>query len=90
MSALLITYDLNRPSQDYEAVHKAIKGLGGAWLHPLESTWIVTTTHTRSSAYDVLKPTFDSSDYFFVVDITTSARQGWLKKTSWTWINENV
>lgn len=90
MSALLISYDLNSPGQDYEEVHHAIRGLGSAVGHPLESTWIVITSMTPELAYRALKPSFDQNDNFLIVDITRAPRQGWLRQKSWDWINKNL
>ncbi len=40
MATLMIGYDLNK-TKDYPALFQAIKGLGGAWWHHLDSTWLV-------------------------------------------------
>jgi hypothetical protein len=37
MATLLGGYDLNK-TKDYPALFQAIKGLGGAWWHHLDST----------------------------------------------------
>src|SRR5690606_4822099 len=37
-----INYDLKRPGQNYDELHKAIKNLGD-WWHYLGSTWLVDT-----------------------------------------------
>lgn len=39
MNTLLIGYDLNRPSQNYEDLFKVIKA-EGTWCHNLDSTWL--------------------------------------------------
>lgn len=89
MSALLISYDLNSPGQDYSKVINAIKNLGPTKA-VLKSSWIVITSLTPSQAWDKLKPVVDTGDHVFIVDITRSARQGWLPKNTWDWINQNV
>ena len=73
MNTLLIGYDLNKTGQDYEDVIDAIKGLGGTWWHHLDSTWIVKTTETASSARDQLVQHLDGNDEILVVNITGDA-----------------
>jgi hypothetical protein len=72
VSALLITYDLNKPGQDYDKLYEKIKGLG-SWWHHLDSTWIVTSALAPSEAFDQLKPTLDESDRVLIVNITGDA-----------------
>lgn len=66
---VLITYDLNRPGQNYDDLHGAIKELG-TWAHPLESTWIIDTSYTTSQIYTHLKSRMDANDFVFAVRIT--------------------
>ena len=89
MGALLITYDLNRPGQDYEGLFDEIKSLG-AWWHYLDSLWIVDTNLTVNSAADRIRARVDTSDHFLVLDVTGDASQGWLPQEAWNWINTHV
>jgi len=90
MSAIMIAYDLNSPGQNYSELHKKIKAYG-TWAHLLESTWIVSGAGlTPEGVYADLKTSLDDGDHIFTVDITNSARQGWLPKTKWDWIRKNV
>ncbi|MDC7120287.1 hypothetical protein OMK64_01910 [Cellulomonas fimi] len=90
MPAILISYDLNTPGQKYDRLYEAIKKQG-AWLHLLDSAWIVSgPTLTAQRVYDALRPMIDTNDHIFCVNISGASRQGWLPKTSWNWINQNV
>lgn len=60
MSALLITYDLNKPGQNYEELYERIKRLG-TWWHYLGSTWIVICPLTPSQAFDRIRESLDAS-----------------------------
>lgn len=89
MSTLLIGYDLNK-AKDYPALHNAIKDLGVAWWHHLDSTWLVKTSMTATAARDVLKLHIDADDELLVIDVTADARtwagfntgaSKWLKET---------
>ncbi|MGA5409462.1 hypothetical protein ACPCSC_19635 [Streptomyces lavendulocolor] len=87
--SMLISYDLNRPGQDYESLIKAIKGLGG-WWHHLDSTWVVTTTSTAVQVRDTLKVHLDANDELLVVALTgQGAWTGFNDKGS-KWLKENL
>lgn len=90
MATILIGYDLNRPSQNYDGLHDAIKGLGSAWWHHLDSTWIVKTTKTPKQVRDQLAELVDKNDELLVIDVTARPRAwrgfserggAWLKDT---------
>lgn len=83
---LAITYDLNKPGQDYDLVHSAIKKLGD-WRHPLESYWVVDTSVTLHRAYEMVKSVCDDSTHLFVARIHSGEYQGWLPKEFWDWMN---
>jgi hypothetical protein len=90
MSALLVTYDLKQPGQDYKPLHDAIKNLGSTWWHYLESTWLVATTRTADAASAALLPHIDKNDRLLVLNITGDAYQGWLPAEAWEWIRKHV
>jgi len=90
MSALMITYDLKKPGQDYKSLHAAIKGLGSTWWHYLESTWIVVTPKTPSLTWDALAPHVDKNDNLLIVNVTSDSTAGWLPPDAWSWIQANV
>ena len=48
--ALLISYDLNKPGQNYDKLYAKIKELR-TWWHYLDSTWIVVSALTPSQAF---------------------------------------
>ncbi len=64
---LHISYDLNQPGQNYEAVIKKIKELG-SWAKVHKSFWYVSSTRTASEAVDFIKPALDKNDQVYVVD----------------------
>lgn len=91
MPTLLIAYDLNAPGQDYDSLIDAIKALG-TWWHHLDSTWLVVTPLTATSARDSLATHLDAGDELLIVDVTGDGRAWrgfsdraakWLKAT-WT------
>ncbi len=48
---LLITYDLNKPGQDYPGLYEALKS-SGWWWHHLDPLWIVKTNDSPKSWYE--------------------------------------
>lgn len=90
MGALLITYALNKPGQDYNALYDKIKGLGSFWWHYLDSTWIVATHLSPAVASEQLRTVLDASDRLLVVDVTNDAYDGRLQQEAWDWLKQHV
>lgn len=89
MATYIISYDLNRPGQDYASLHKAIKELG-AWWHHLDSTWLVVTSKTAKQVRDALVREIDSNDQILVVRPSgEGAWQGFNDKGS-QWLLDNL
>lgn len=89
MSAVLITYDLNKPGQNYALLHEKIKALG-TWWHYLDSTWIVVTSLTASQVFDKLKPAVDAADHVLVLNVSGDSYSGWLTQEAWDWLKKYV
>lgn len=89
MRAILITYDLNKPGQNYGDLYSTIKSVG-AWWHYLDSTWIVQTRMTPQQVWEKLQPNADRNDSFLVIDITSDAYGGWLPQEAWDWLKKAV
>lgn len=81
----VISYDLKRPGQNYEALYEAIKSCG-LWGRFLGSTWLVDTSLNANGIWDRLAPHIDNNDYFLVIGVTRDY-QGWLSQEAWDWIN---
>lgn len=81
----LITYDLNSPGQNYEALYNAIKELGH-WRHALQNTWFVESNYSAGQIRDHLKKVVDSGDAIFVCEI----KGDWAAYgvTAASWLNE--
>ena len=79
---LFVSYDLNSPGQDYEAVHEAIKSLG-SWAKVQKSFWYVNSTYSASQAVDKVWAVMDSNDSLIVVDATNN-------NASWQNLSEKV
>ena len=85
---LIITYDLHKPGQNYEALIAKIKACG-AWAFLTQSTYLVMTEKTPVEVRDNLKTVLDSNDSLFVgVAPPPSAWSGLEKEVS-QWILDN-
>ncbi len=65
-----ISYDLNEPGQDYDELYETIEDLGD-WIHPLDSTWLVSTSLSAEEIRDKLEIVVDDTDALLVTKATT-------------------
>lgn len=68
---LHISYDLNVPGQNYEAVIAKIKTLG-TWAKIHKSFWYVNSSLTAQQACEAVWSVMDRSDTVYVVDATNN------------------
>jgi hypothetical protein len=68
MSTLLITYDLNKPGQNYEELKKYIDKF--AWARLSESSYAIETSLSPEQIYSELSGIIDSSDTVYIVTLT--------------------
>ena len=84
-----VNYDLNERDRDeYEDLHRAIKGCGD-YLHCLDSTWLVDTEDTNLDANGIwkrLKPYVDDNDRVLVIGVTRDY-DGQLPEKAREWID---
>lgn len=88
MSVYLISYDLNKPGQDYSSLYEAIKNLG-AWWHYLDSTWLVDTSLTSSQISNHLNSIIDKNDCLLIIRVTNDYA-GWLPEKAWAWLRSHM
>ncbi len=85
----LVTYDLNKPGQNYDKLYEAIKELG-AWWHYLRSVWLVDTNWSSNDIRNKLRPYIvDDTDYLLVIHVQRDY-SGWLPKDAWEWLNQHL
>lgn len=66
---LIISYDLMKQGQDYEAVISKIKSLGN-WARLNQSVWYVNSAYSATQARDQLGLVTDQNDKVVVIDAT--------------------
>jgi hypothetical protein len=64
---LFISYDLNSPNQDYNAVIEVIKSLG-AWASVQKSLWYVKSDKSAEQAAEIVREKMDANDSLIVMD----------------------
>lgn len=88
MSIVLVTYDLNKEGQDYEALYEQIKSLGDC-INPLDSVWLIKTDKSCAEVKEHLDPVLDKNDLFLVLPYD-KGRAGVLKSKHVEWIKQNI
>lgn len=83
-----ITYDLNKPGQDYPGLYVEIKKLG-SWWHDLDSFWLVDTALDVEAIAQAIRAKIDQSDSLLVIGVTDQ-RQGQLNDEAWKWIRSHL
>ena len=86
----IISYDLNRPRQEYNDLYKAIKDASTGWCHPLDSTWFITSNLTAVQVRDRLNAVTDSSDAVIVATVSSPAAWFGLTQELTDWLNNNL
>lgn len=84
MTIHLITYDLNRKGQDYDALYKAIQSQG-EHIHPMQNLWLVRSDKTNGEIRDALKEHIDPNDDVWVSTVTRWAASG-LSDGTYKWL----
>lgn len=84
-----ISYDLNRPGQDYKDLYAAIKNLG-SWCHPVDSTWFVDSSLSADAIRDRLKAVMDKSDALVVVKASVPGAWFGLSTEISTWLKNHL
>lgn len=70
---MLVSYDLRKDGQNYDALYEVIKSQG-AWWHNLGSTWLVKTSLSTMQLRDQLAAVADSNDKILVIDVSGDPR----------------
>lgn len=71
MKAYLVSYDLDKPGQDYTDLIRTIEGLGGKKC--LYSEWFIATNLNSSQLFDKLSPFIDRNDRLLILGVTGEA-----------------
>ncbi len=89
MSIFIVTYDLIKPGQNYEALLKKIKD-HKTWAKLGGSSYLIKTDSTAVAVRDKLGEVLDKDDKLYVGVATTPAAWLGLSNEVEKWIQENL
>lgn len=81
MSSYFISYDLENPGQNYDAVHKAIESMG-TYNHILKSAYLLRCGLPIETVEDNISKVLDSNDRL-VICLIQPPVHGYLKTVEW-------
>lgn len=84
-----ISYDLNRPGQDYKDLYVAIKNFG-SWCHPVDSTWFVDSNLSANTIRDGLTAVMDKTDALVVIKASAPGAWFGLNTEISTWLENHL
>jgi hypothetical protein len=87
MSVKLVTYDLDKPGQDYTDLLKEIKKF--SWARLSESSYAIETDLTPNQLYTRFKPYVDGNDTIYVITLT-APYFGWGPKEVNEWLDRHL
>lgn len=82
-----ITYDLNRPGQNYPSLYRTIEGMGQT-DHPLQNLWLVDTNLSADSIRDSLRSVIDPNDFVFVCKVEVYS--AYMPRSSINWLQGRI
>lgn len=88
MKVLLVTYDLKKSGKNYSDLYETLKK-ASRWWHYLESCWLLQTALSPQEWFDKIKPHIDDNDNVLIIEVKADYH-GWLPKTAWNWIGDNI
>ena len=86
---LCVSYDLSKPSRNYEGLIEAIKSYG-TWWHHLESTWLIVTSQSPTEVRDELSQFLDSDDKLIVFSPSKPWAGIGFSNEAYEWIKNNL
>ena len=90
MPIQLISYDLQRPGQNYPDLFNAIKSIGTNWWHCLESVWLIRTTLASAQVQDQLRLHIDASDKILIAALAGNWATIGLNQECNQWLRNNL
>lgn len=89
MASYVITYDLNKAGQNYEALEKAIKSYN-AWAKIATTTFVITSNDNSSTIRDHLKAKMDANDELFVGKLSGEGAWAGLGEKVSQWLKDHL
>ena len=91
MTIFVIGYDLHpKAGETYGELIEAVKSLGGAWWHCLDSTWLVKSTLSAAQVRDALWKHMRNDDQLLVVTYSRDAAWDGFGTQCAKWLTDNL
>lgn len=87
MAVLLVTYDLDKPGQNYDDFLKVVKSY--AWARLSESSYAIETDESPSDIYKKLSGFIDKNDQAYIITLK-SPHAGWGPTKINEWLQEKL
>lgn len=87
MKKYIITFDLNKPGQNYKALHDAIQKFH-AWVKVATTTYVVQSNNSAIQIRDLLQKHIDKNDELFVAELTGKAAWYGLSNEVTEWLKK--
>lgn len=82
----IITYDLKKVGQNYDALYKKIISLGQT-CHALQNLWFLDTNYNVDIIRDTLRTIIDQNDYVFIAQLYRGSYSGYISTEAIDWLN---
>lgn len=82
----IITYDLRKAGQNYDALYKKIISLGQT-CHAMQNLWLLDTNYSVSVVCDNLRSVVDQNDYIFTAQLFRGSYYGYMSNEAIDWLN---
>lgn len=89
MASYVITYDLNKAGQNYEALEKAIKSYN-AWAKIATTTFVIRSDNSSNGIRDHLKAQMDANDELFVGKLSGEGAWSGLGEKVSQWLKDHL
>lgn len=86
----IITYDLNKIGQNYDALYKKIISLGEA-IRPLQNLWLIESRYEAETIRDQIMSVVDSNDSVFVARLyDRTSYSAWMDLKAHEWLEAKL
>lgn len=86
MPVYSVSYDLNKPGQDYSGLLTELRASPG-YLYFLKSGWLIGTNESPNQVWDRLAKHIDKGDKLLIIQ-SVNYKWGWLTEEQWEWIDK--
>lgn len=81
-----VTYDLNRPGQNYPRLYDTIRSIGNT-IWPLQNLWFLDSQNSTQDIANAIHAVVDQNDSVFVVRVYRGQWGSWMSADANQWIN---